>query len=110
MKKIVLLSILFLAIDTKQNAQELSPVNSRPKQLSHSYGFIKGQRYSLQFISKKFPGLAQSARLASFSFDSSSLGEGFNGAEDELKTILGNKWLDYETALSSEIPKINSGH
>lgn len=101
----VTLSFLLLSAFKATNAQEISPVKPRPNQLAQSYGFVLGQKYSLDSIIEEFPSLSKSGNLATARFNSSAIGEGFTGVEKELKKIFGIKWNDYKAKLTKGIEK-----
>ena len=62
-----------------------------------------GQKASLEKIEQKFDSLAQELKKTRFVFNTSSLGEGFKGVEDELAHILGAKWPEHKEQMVSQL-------
>lgn len=77
-------------------SNELSIKQSRIKQLNQAHGFILGQQMSLDMIQKQFPRLDKDVKRARFAFNSTALGEGGKGVEQELSKIFGDKWPKYK--------------
>jgi hypothetical protein len=98
---LLLLSICFPAfIQAQENFDTKEP---RWKQLGMAYGFVMGQQASLEKVELKFPSLAQELKNTRFMFNTSALGEGFKGVEDELARAFGAKWPEHKEQMVSQL-------
>ena len=78
---LLLLSICFPAfVKAQENFDTKEP---RWKQLTMTYGFVMGQQASLEKVELNFPSLAPDLNRTRFMFNTSALGKGFKGVEDE---------------------------
>ena len=84
-------------------SEEFSTNEPRWKQLSHAYGFVLGQRISLELIEQEFPDLKKDVESAWFSFNSTALGESMKGVEEELSKMLGNEWFEYKKKMIAQM-------
>jgi len=98
---LLLLSICFPAFLKAQESFDTK--DPRWKQLGMAYGFVMGQQASLEKVELKFPSLSQEVRKAGFMFNTSALGEGFKGVEDELARTLGTKWPAHKEQMVSQL-------
>jgi len=86
-------------------SEDLSTKIPRWKQLSHTYGFILGQDFTLNRIEQEYPDLSREIQEAKRQFSISALGEGAKGLEPELSLLLGEKWKSFKVELLEEIQK-----
>lgn len=83
--------------------EEFTPKAPRWKQLSQAYGFVLGQQVSLDLITKNFPTLAKDVKETWFAFNSTALGESFEGVESELTRELGAKWPEFKAQMATQM-------
>jgi hypothetical protein len=72
------------------------------REMSHTYGFCIGQRYSLKIIEDKFPSLKQKVLIAKYKFDD-KFKSSFEEIEKFLKLIFKKKWDGYKKEMTSKI-------
>ena len=82
----------------------------RWKQLNQAYGFLIAQQVSLELIEKKFPELATATKEAWFAFNSTALGEGAKGVEEDLSKKYGTKWPEYKKTMTSQISETHENY
>lgn len=99
----ILLAILMWGAVSYSIAQEVSPKEPRWKQLTQAYGFVIGQEESLELIENTFPDLAQEVKSTRFAFYTSALGESVKGVEEELTSLLGDKWSEAKEKVTSQM-------
>ncbi len=99
------LILFFLGLLCFAQSKEIAPVKSRITQIAQTYGFVEGQKYSLQIIAEKYPDLATEAKLAAFSFDSTALGGGFDGVKKEFKATFKDEWPIMKNHIDDNIKK-----
>ena len=82
---------------------DLNPKKSLLEEQFHAYGYVYGQKYSLELVAQKFPDLTRDSKIAQIEFESSSLGAGFKELEKNLAKNQGEKWPDTEEQILSEL-------
>lgn len=82
-------------------ASQVVPRSPRLDRLMEAYGFVEGQRLSLERIGRQLPDLAKAAMTAQLAFDASALGSGHRAAVTELKRLAGPRWKELDSALQA---------
>jgi hypothetical protein len=108
MKTNVFLVILF-CFHASAVAQDFTPKEPRWKQLSQAFGFVLGQQVSLELIEKEFPDLARNVKESWFDFNSSAIGESVEGVEEELSSVLTDKWPEMKEKMTSQMREMVGG-
>lgn len=92
------------------DSENLTPIKPREQELSQTYGFILGQQATLSLIQDRYPQLASEVQNAAFAFNSSALGEGSQGIEEELSRHLGEKWPEAQKTIKIQVDSVINGN
>lgn len=75
------------------------------KTLSRTYGYIKGQQFTLDRIKKEYPELKLEVERCELEF-SLSFKNAYERIENNFKDLLGNEFKSYENKMMSELTKM----
>jgi len=115
MKQILNLIVIafLLTISCYSNANGLNEIKSDYnnlsnldiKTLSRTYGYLKGQHFTLDRIKNEYPELKLEVTRCEIEFNISFKNAG-DRIENKLKDLLGNEFNDYENKMMSELTKM----
>ncbi len=103
MFSILLAAVLFAPTNVAKQQGRYDTSRQQLEQLAKAHGFVIGQQYSLELISRQFPELSSDVNEAWRVFESSALGEGNRGTEMTLSELLGDQWPGFDANMRQQV-------
>jgi hypothetical protein len=102
--KILRIALALLFLQCAALAQDaLSTKEPKWKQLSQAYGFILGQKFTIDRIAQEYPELSPEIKESWFVFSSCALGESEKSLEEVMEKEYGAQWPALKKEMESQL-------